>query len=127
MDKGYDNNRVLDETRERGCVPIVCLRKGRPIPLTAIPYGTDEWKRLYRGRARNGRGQIFDRVLGSDASRDAGLDPVGHLVLRHPDGDKLHGGIGDRSGREADVLRHWRIEDGDVGAELSKAGQCFGH
>jgi transposase len=51
MDKGYDNNRVLDETRERGCVPIVCLRKGRPIPLTAIPYGTDKWRRLYRGRA----------------------------------------------------------------------------
>src|SRR3712207_7986637 len=45
MDKGYDNNRVMDETRERGIVPIVCLRKGRPIPLTAIPYGTDEWKR----------------------------------------------------------------------------------
>lgn len=36
---------------ERGCVPIVCLRKGRPIPLTAIPYGSDEWKRLYHGRA----------------------------------------------------------------------------
>ena len=31
--------------------PIVCLRKGRPIPLTRIPYGSDEWKRLYRGRA----------------------------------------------------------------------------
>ena len=27
MDKGYDNNRVMDETRERGVVPIVCLRK----------------------------------------------------------------------------------------------------
>ena len=27
-----------------------------PIPLTAIPYGSDEWKRLYRGRAaRSGR------------------------------------------------------------------------
>ena len=51
MDKGYDNNRVFDETRERGVVPIVCLRKGRAIPLTPIPYGTDEWKRLYRGRA----------------------------------------------------------------------------
>jgi hypothetical protein len=44
MDKGYDNNRVMDET-------LVCLRKGRPIPLTAIPYGSAEWKRLYRGRA----------------------------------------------------------------------------
>jgi len=51
MDKGYDNNRVMDETRERGVVPVVCLRKGRPIPLTPIPYGSDEWKRLYRGRA----------------------------------------------------------------------------
>lgn len=51
MDKGYDNTRVMDETRERSVVPIVCLRKGRPIPLTAIPYGSDEWKRLYRGRA----------------------------------------------------------------------------
>ena len=37
MDKGYDNNRVMDETRERGVVPIVCLRKGRPIPLTGGP------------------------------------------------------------------------------------------
>jgi hypothetical protein len=42
---------VMDETSERGCIPIVCLRKGRPIPLTAIPYGSDEWKRLYRGRS----------------------------------------------------------------------------
>lgn len=50
MDKGYDNNRVMDETRERGCIPIVCLRKGRPIQLSPIPHGTDEWKRLYRGR-----------------------------------------------------------------------------
>jgi hypothetical protein len=40
MDKGYDNNRVMDETRERSVVPVVCLRKGRPIPLTPIPYGT---------------------------------------------------------------------------------------
>jgi hypothetical protein len=51
MDKGYDNNRVMDETRERGCIPIVSLRKGRPIPLSPVPYGSDEWKRLYRGRA----------------------------------------------------------------------------
>jgi hypothetical protein len=36
---------------DRGCVPIVCLRKGRPIPLSPIPYGSDKWKRLYRGRA----------------------------------------------------------------------------
>lgn len=51
MDKGYDNNRVMDETRERGCVPIVSLRKGRAIPLDRIPYGSEEWKRLYRRRA----------------------------------------------------------------------------
>ncbi len=40
-------------------MPIICLRKGRPIPLTKIPYGSDEWKRLYRGRSaverENGR------------------------------------------------------------------------
>lgn len=41
----------MDETRARGIVPIVCLRKGRPIPLTPIPYGSDKWKRLYRGRS----------------------------------------------------------------------------
>jgi hypothetical protein len=51
MDKGYDNNRVFAETAERGVVPIVSLRKGRPIPLTAIPFGSGEWKRLYRGRS----------------------------------------------------------------------------
>jgi hypothetical protein len=28
MDKGYDNNRVMDETRERGIVPVVCVRGG---------------------------------------------------------------------------------------------------
>jgi hypothetical protein len=50
MDRGYDNNRVMDEVRERGCVPIVALRKGRPIPLTEIPYGSPEWKRLYHRR-----------------------------------------------------------------------------
>jgi DDE family transposase len=50
-DRGYDNNRVWNEVRDRGAVPIICLRKGRPIPLTTIPYRSDEWKRLYRGRA----------------------------------------------------------------------------
>jgi IS5 family transposase len=69
MDKGYDNNRVMDETRERGCVPIVALRKGRPIPLTAIPYGSDEWKRLYRGRA------AVEREFGR-LKHDYGLAPL---------------------------------------------------
>lgn len=69
MDKGYDNNRVMDETRERGCVPIVLLRKGRPIPLSTIPYGSDEWKRLYRGRAAAER--EFGRL-----KHDGGLAPL---------------------------------------------------
>lgn len=51
MDKGYDNNRVMDETTERGCIPIVCLRKGRMPQPSPIPHWTAEWKRLYRGRA----------------------------------------------------------------------------
>jgi hypothetical protein len=42
MDKVTTTTGVMDETRERGIVPIVCLRRGRPIPLTAIPYGSDE-------------------------------------------------------------------------------------
>jgi IS5 family transposase len=77
MDKGYDNNRVMDETRERGCVPIVCLRKGRAIPLDRIPYGSDEWKRLYRGRAAVER--EFGRLkneCGLTPLRTRGLDRV---------------------------------------------------
>lgn len=69
MDKGYDNNRVMAETAERGCVPIVALRKGRPIPLTPIPYGSDEWKRLYRGRA------AVEREFGR-LKHDYGLAPL---------------------------------------------------
>jgi hypothetical protein len=69
MDKGYDNNRVMDETRERSCVPIVSLRKGRPIPLSPIPYGSDEWKRLYRGRA------AVEREFGR-LKHDGGLAPL---------------------------------------------------
>jgi hypothetical protein len=69
MDKGYDHNRVYDETRERGCIPIICLRKGRPIPLSPIPYGTPEWKRLYRGRA------AAEREFGR-CKHDLGLAPL---------------------------------------------------
>jgi hypothetical protein len=69
MDKGYDNNRVMRETRERACVPIVSLRKGRPIPLDRIPYGSDEWKRLYRGRA------AVERAFG-DLKHGYGLAPL---------------------------------------------------
>jgi hypothetical protein len=52
MDMGYDYNRVYDEARERGCVPIIPLKKTRlNPPLSPIPHGSDEWKRLYRGRS----------------------------------------------------------------------------
>jgi hypothetical protein len=80
MDKGYDNNRVMDETRERGCVPIVSLRKGRPIPLTAIPYGSAEWKHLYRGRG------AVEREFGR-LKHDYGLAP---LRVRGLDRVRLH-------------------------------------
>ena len=46
------------------------LRKGRAIPLTAIPYGSDEWKRLYRGRAAVAR--EFGRL-----KNEYGLTPLG--------------------------------------------------
>jgi hypothetical protein len=59
----------MDETRERGVVPIVRLRKGRAIPLTPIPYGSNEWKRLYRGRAAVER--EFGRV-----KNEYGLTPL---------------------------------------------------
>jgi hypothetical protein len=80
MDEGrwiVDNNRVMDETRERDIVPIVCLGKGRPIPLDRIPYGSDEWKRLYRGRAAVER--EFGRLKSEYALtplRTRGLDRV---------------------------------------------------
>jgi hypothetical protein len=77
MDKGYDNNRVFAETAERGVAPIICLRKGRAIPLTAIPYGSDEWKRLYRGRSAVER--EFGRLkneYGLTPLRTRGLDRV---------------------------------------------------
>jgi IS5 family transposase len=51
MDKGYDNNRIYDECRERGVTPIIPLRKGRRAPLAPISHGTDEWKALYRRRS----------------------------------------------------------------------------
>jgi hypothetical protein len=52
MDMGYDHNRVYDEARERGCLPIIPLKENRlAIPMSPIPHGSDEWKRLYRGRS----------------------------------------------------------------------------
>jgi hypothetical protein len=76
-DKGYDNNRVFEEIRERGSVAIVSLRKGRAIPLSPIPYGSVEWKRLYRGRAAVER--EFGRLkneYGLTPLRARGLDRV---------------------------------------------------
>jgi transposase len=73
-------------------VPIVGLRKGRPIPLTAIPYGTDEWKRLYRGRSaverefgrlKNEYGLAPLRTRGIDRVRiHADLVMIGRLAQR---------------------------------------------
>ena len=77
MDKGYDNPRVMAETRERGCVPIVSLRKNSPIPLDRIAYGSEEWKRLYRGRAAVER--EFGRLkneYGLTPLRTRGIDRV---------------------------------------------------
>jgi hypothetical protein len=77
MDKGYDNPRVFNETRERGFVPVISLRKNSPIPLSPIPYGSDEWKRLYRGRAAVER--AFSRLKNEYALtplRTRGLDRV---------------------------------------------------
>lgn len=94
-DKGYDNNRVLDEIRERGAVPIVCMRKGRTLPLSPIAYASPEWKRLYRGRAaverENGRlkhdyGLAPLRVRGLDRVRlhaDLAILARLSLALRH--------------------------------------------
>lgn len=80
LDKGYDNNRVIDETRERHCIPIVALRKNRVVPLSPIPYGTPEWKRLYRGRA------AVEREFGR-LKHDYGLAP---LRVRGLDRVQLH-------------------------------------
>src|SRR3954471_1839148 len=53
----------LVKTRE--CVGIICLRKGRTIPLSPIPHGSDEWKQLYRGpRSRGARVREFEAQLG---------------------------------------------------------------
>jgi Transposase DDE domain len=69
MDRGFDNPRVMEETRERGCIPIVALKKHSPIPLSPIPYDSPEWKRLYRGRA------AVEREFGR-AKLDYGLAPL---------------------------------------------------
>jgi hypothetical protein len=70
LDRGYDSNRVFDECRKRDCVPVVAIKKNRiAVPLTPIPYGSPEWKRLYRGRAAAER--EFGRL-----KRDYGLAPL---------------------------------------------------
>jgi hypothetical protein len=92
MDMGYDYNRIYDETRERGCVPIIPLKKNRhAIPLSTIPHGSHEWKRLYRGRSAVERefGRLKHhyalamlRVRGIERVRlHADLTILGRLVL----------------------------------------------
>jgi hypothetical protein len=78
MDRGYDNNRVMNETRERGCIPIVALRKGRPIPLSPIPYGSAEWKRRYGSPGAVERGfSALKNEYGLTPLRVRGLERVG--------------------------------------------------
>lgn len=75
--QGLRHNRVFQETAERGVAPIICLRKGRAIPLTKVPYGSAEWKRLYRGRSAVER--EFGRLkneYGLTPLRTRGLDRV---------------------------------------------------
>lgn len=92
MDMGYDYNRIYDEARARDCVPIIPLEKNRlAVPLSPIPHGSDEWKRLYRGRsarrARVGRlkhhyALAMLRVRGIERVRlHADLTILGRLAL----------------------------------------------
>jgi hypothetical protein len=81
LDRGYDYNRVFDQCRERDCIPVVAIKKTRlAIPLTPIPYGSPEWKRLYRGRA------AVEREFGR-LKHDYGLAP---LRVRGLDRVRLH-------------------------------------
>ena len=50
MDNGYDNNRVMDETRAAASLWCASARVAQS-RSPAIPYGSDDWKRPYRGRA----------------------------------------------------------------------------
>ena len=57
MGKGYDNNRVMDECRERDVVPVVALRKGRRSRSQRSPTGRPmeaslPWPRVRRARIR---------------------------------------------------------------------------
>ena len=51
MDMGYDNGRVYAECADRDVVPIIPLRRNSGHREASIPRGSDEWKRLYRGRS----------------------------------------------------------------------------
>jgi transposase len=64
-------------------VSIICLRKGRALPLTPFPYGSDEWKRLYRGRA------AVEREFGR-LKNEYGLTP---LRTRGPARVRQHAGL----------------------------------
>ena len=51
MDKGYDNNRVYAQCRERGCAAVIPLRKGQTERDVDIPRSSSLWRRLYRRRS----------------------------------------------------------------------------
>lgn len=80
MDKGYDNERVHAESRERGTIAVVPLRKGRKPQERSIPNGSDEWFRVYRDRG------AVEREFGR-LKHDYGLAP---LRVRGLERVKLH-------------------------------------
>jgi Transposase DDE domain len=51
MDMGFDNTRVYAECAERDVAAVIQLRKGQRERDLRIPRGSDEWRRLYRGRS----------------------------------------------------------------------------
>jgi len=51
LDMGYDNGRVYAECADRNVIPVIPLRRNSGHREASIPRGSDEWKRLYRGRS----------------------------------------------------------------------------
>jgi hypothetical protein len=58
------------------CSTRAALPEGRPIPLTEIVYGSDEWKRLYRGRS------AVEREFGR-LKNEYALTPLRELGIGH--------------------------------------------
>ena len=74
MDMGYDHNRIYAECADRDCA-VIPLRKGQKERDVRIPRGIDEWRTLYRRRARirTAEAQLRPRV---PAGAGLGARPV---------------------------------------------------